>query len=108
MTIFHHISRKGLCRTSSRKAQLSIFLILPIVRPIGGGVYFLLNEEAFARPLPTTMRQVIVTAPVEIAPVTTFVEQCLRQTAEEALDRIGEQGGALSITSPDHRVSGFS
>ncbi|HIH91605.1 TPA: hypothetical protein HA281_02275 [Candidatus Woesearchaeota archaeon] len=108
MTIFHHISRKGLCRTSSRKAQLSIFLILAIVILIGGGVYFLLNEEAFTRPLPTTMRQVIVTAPVEIAPVTTFVEQCLRQTAEEALDRIGEQGGYLSITSPDYRVSAFS
>lgn len=72
----------------SVKAQVTIFVIIAIVLVAGIGGYFLLKDK---------IKSAELEVPVEVKPIYDFVQKCLKETAENSLFRIGEQGGYFLI-----------
>jgi hypothetical protein len=70
-----------------KKGQVTIFIIVAIL--IIGGIiaFFVLSDKLSPES----------SIPIEIQPINQFVEDCLKETSENALIRIGEQGGYFLI-----------
>ena len=92
---------------NQKGAQASIFLILGVLILIGGSIFFFIEDAKQQGELPATTEEA-ATVPSQFAPIQGFVEECLRQTGEEALILIGESGGYVSITDPAYRVDSFA
>ncbi len=95
------------CNSISRKAQISIFMILALLIILGGVVFFYLQDEEQKAGISATTTEAASTIPLEFSPVKSFVEGCLMQASEEALVAVGEQGGYASIASPKRGIEPF-
>src|SRR3989344_5824791 len=89
----------------NRKAQAAIFLIATAVILLAGVLYFFYQKEFGSA-------QVEPVQP-EAMPVKNFIEACLKNVAEDGIDRIGMSGGYIEIPadisrSPRSYLSGFS
>jgi hypothetical protein len=71
-----------------KRGQVTIFIIIAILIVAGiVGFYLIKNKTSSLNP----------SIPKDIQPVYNFVQDCLEQTGENALIRIGEQGGYFLI-----------
>jgi len=71
-----------------KKAQITIFIIIAILIVVGIiGFFMIKNKTSSLTP----------SIPTEIQPVYNYVQDCLKETGENALVRIGEQGGYFLI-----------
>lgn len=83
----------------SKKSQVTIFIIAAIVLLAVGGVsYYYVTEIKAKEEQPKVL--IAQKVPVEFEPVKSYITNCLYRTAEEALVKIGETGGYVSIDTP--------
>lgn len=80
----------------SKKAQLTIFIIIGIMLLISAGIYFYLTsrvvpEEDF------TVEQI----PVEARPIQEFTQECLNRLGVEALKKLGQHGGYIDYADAE-------
>ena len=73
----------------SRKSQASIFMVVSLVIILGGLYYFYQQKKSLQ------MQEDIVNP--QIAPVKSYVEDCIRSIAKDGLDIVGQTGGYITI-----------
>lgn len=79
-----------------KKGQVTLFIILGIVIVIVIGALFALRGLAVSSRL-YNERGESVSVPVQLAPVTDVISDCIENTALEALNLMGLQGGYINI-----------
>ncbi len=72
----------------NKKAQLTIFIIIGLIILIAIGAYLYYNSLAIGEPEISTE---------ETEPVRSFVEQCIKDAAQEAIDTVGFNGGYITL-----------
>ena len=74
------------------KSQITIFIIIGLIALITIGLTFFFLRKIILKPVIEKI-PVVTKAPVEIEPITAFVERCLGEVGEDALIRVGDHGG---------------
>ena len=74
---------------SNSRAQAAIFLVAAVVIVLAGVFYFFYQKQYAEKP-------VEIVQP-EAAPVKSFVDNCLKNAAEDGLEKIGMGGGYINI-----------
>ena len=74
---------------SSPKGQVAIFMIFAIIVLLGGVLYFFYQKQSAGK-------EVEIVQP-EVVPVKKYVEDCIKNTAEDGLEQIGLSGGYINI-----------
>lgn len=80
-----------------KKAQVSIFVIIAILIIAGILLLVYMKKESFS---------ITPAVPTEVQPVYNFVQDCLKKTGENALIRVGEQGGYFLIMQDVDSIDG--
>ena len=76
-----------------KRAQIAVFLIVGVIVVLLVAIFFYFYaKDQGAGELP---RQIVQEVPAELRPVQGFVEQCLADTAQIGLERLGERGGYI-------------
>jgi len=80
----------------NQKAQVTVFIIAGIIILISAGLYIGVKEgiieTEFAPEIETTLEEV----PIEFMPVRSFMELCVKETAEEGIRTLGKNGGFIN------------
>lgn len=79
----------------SKKAQITVFIIIGIIILVGVGLYTTLRKETIKQELIPEIELAIEEVPVEFRPVSLLIENCLTETAKEGLTKLGERGGFI-------------
>ena len=84
----------------SKKSQVTIFLIVAVVLLLAAGIFFLLNQRS--QTINLVERELIKQDQIssEFQPISTFISECLTNTADLAIIKIGQTGGYTSIDNP--------
>jgi len=69
-----------------KRGQMTIFIIMAIMIVFIAALYFFINPINNEKPIP-----------VEVAPINSHIQECVEQTAENAVYWLGTQGGSLII-----------
>ena len=93
--------RKMRNRFSSRKAQITIFIIIGIVLLFTSATIIYIKNQITVQNI--QVRKDISNLPLESQAVTLFVEQCLKETAVSGAYISAFQGGY--INPPENRIS---
>lgn len=83
-----HLKKRGLINV--KKGQAAIFLVLASLILFGGVYFFFSQTELVKRELKV---------PPEFEPVALYVQECIKQSAEEGIETLGFRGGY--IETPD-------
>jgi len=87
-------------RRLGKKAQLTIFLIIGIILLFSSAIVFYIKGEVIedtAAVLPQIER-----VPLELQPLKTFVENCIRDVATDAIKKLGLYGGYIDPENSDY------
>tara|TARA_Y100000310_G_scaffold251806_1_gene258426 strand:+ start:1118 stop:3880 length:2763 start_codon:yes stop_codon:yes gene_type:complete len=84
----------------SKKSQVTIFLIVAVVLLLAAGIFFLLNQRS--QTISVVERELIKQDQIssEFQPISTFISECLTNTADLALIKVGQTGGYVSLDNP--------
>jgi len=85
----------------SKKAQITLFIIMGIIILAGVGIYTTLRKEEIKEQLIPEIELAIEEVPIEFRPVSSFIEDCLEETAGEGLTKLGERGGFIDLVKND-------
>jgi len=80
-----------------KKAQVTLFIILGIIIVIGAGIYFAVRQSVTKSELAPGLELTLEEVPIEFRPVSSFVETCLTQIAQEGITKLGERGGFINL-----------
>lgn len=80
----------------SKKAQLTVFIIVGLFLVFSTGIFIYVKSQADNVKVPDV---VIERVPSEFQAVQSYVTDCLKTSAEEALIKIGEGGGYIDFSS---------
>jgi len=83
-----------------KRGQITTFIIIGIV--ILAIVAFFLYLRGQTTPL--VQEQQAITVPSDVAPVQTFVQECLDKTAKDGIIYVGNRGGYYNVPSPKGRM----
>ena len=78
---------------NSKKAQVTIFIIVGIILILGVGTFLLYRSNVIN--FGDDQNRVTVTVPQEYQPLKSFIDSCLRETAISGLQIAGTQGGYI-------------
>ncbi len=84
----------------TRKAQITLFVIIAIVLLIGTALFFFLRNRAETPPeaeQPVEVEPV----PVELEPLKDFVEQCMQRVSKDAIELLGTRAGYIYLDNFD-------
>jgi len=80
-----------------KKGQITLFMILGLVIVIIIGLFFFLKSDIIKSALEKGVQTGII-IPQKIKSIYGFVEECITSTSNDALERIGKQGGYIIPT----------
>jgi hypothetical protein len=80
----------------TKKAQVTIFIIIGIVVLIGAGL-IIVTRIASKEIIKTDIAPSISEVPVEFQPISDFVESCIEKTGKEAIKTLGLHGGYTDL-----------
>ena len=83
------MKKRGKQLITSKKSQISIFILIALMILLAGVVYFFYQNQASNKKAENI--------PPELVPVKEYVENCIASTAKDGLERIGFTGGYISI-----------
>ncbi|MBW3013779.1 hypothetical protein KY335_00885 [Candidatus Woesearchaeota archaeon] len=94
-----HLSSCSVPDRYNRKGQVTIYIIIGIILVIVAAIvlYFVLTGPS---KVTERAKERVVVGPVQLQPVSLFVEECGRRTSREALELMGRQGGWISLDDP--------
>ena len=81
----------------NKNGQVTIFIIIALLLVVAVGIVFVVKNNS---------DKTTITAPAGTENIQDFVEQCLKNTAENGLVLIGRQGGYYAVPSPSIFYSG--
>ena len=76
-------------KISAVKSQVSIFIVFSLVIVLFGMLYFFYQKQA--------IEQKIEIVPTEAVSIKLYVDNCIKQVAEDGLEKIGLSGGYINI-----------
>ncbi|MBR9691614.1 hypothetical protein GOV06_02410 [Candidatus Woesearchaeota archaeon] len=79
-----------------KRGQITLFIILGIIILILVGSFFLIRSFVTEKKLTPELIHAISEMPAELRPVRIYTEECLSAISEEALRKLGDQGGYIS------------
>ena len=82
-------------RFSNKKGQITVFIILGILILLISGIYLVtraIKVEEYITIIP-----IIANVPDELLPIRTYTEACINNLAEDALKKLGTQGGYIDL-----------
>lgn len=82
---------------ANKKSQVTVFIIIGIILLLGIGLYSALRKETIKEGMAPEVELAVEEVPVEFRPVSSLVDACLMQTAEEGLAKLGERGGFIDL-----------
>ncbi|MBI5398268.1 hypothetical protein HZB03_02280 [Candidatus Woesearchaeota archaeon] len=77
---------------ASRKSQITIFIIIGLLLVAALGVFLALRGQVQKIELPEERIEKI---PLQVKPVSSFVESCMQSIATEAIKKMGQHGGYI-------------
>lgn len=83
------MKKRGRYLVSSSRAQVSIFILISLILALIGVLYFFYQKQV-------TEKEVEIVPP-EIAPIKLYVDNCVKNIAEDGLETIGLSGGYINI-----------
>jgi len=82
---------------NSKKAQLTVFIIVGIALAVSIGVVVYLQQQKVTVPVEeTVVLPTIAAVPTDVQPIQDFITSCIAQVAEQGVRELGLQGGYLN------------
>jgi hypothetical protein len=75
---------------SSKKSQITVFIIIGLLLLAGAGVFFALRSQTNQI---SGVEESISQVPLQVKPVSNFVEGCIQSVGIEAVKKMGQHGG---------------
>ena len=84
---------------SKKRGQITLFIVLGVVLVIGTSMFFYLRSTIELSPEEQQARRekALAEVPTEFMPVIEYVEDCIRQTGEDGVVKLGMHGGFLEL-----------
>ncbi len=80
----------------SKKSQITVFIILGIILLFSSALVLYIKKQVEITP--TEIKAAVEQVPLEIKPVQDFVTSCVEQTGEQAVRKLGSQGGYTDVS----------
>ncbi len=94
-----HFAGQHVVQQSSKKAQLSIFVIIGLIvlAAVSAGIYFYQQSSTIDQ-----------NSPLELSPVKNYVDQCIDQVAVPGIYLLGLQGGQIFVNRENVNISSLN
>ena len=79
----------------NKRGQVVVFIIIGVVILMGVGAILFINNYVVEQKVSQAARPITQELPSELEPVRVFTENCIKTVGEQALIRLGQQGGYI-------------
>ncbi|MBI4739352.1 hypothetical protein HY772_07445 [Candidatus Woesearchaeota archaeon] len=86
-------TERGPSFITSRKSQITIFIIIGLLLIAALGVFLALREQVKEIELP---EERVARVPLQAKPINAFIESCVQSVATEAIKKMGQHGGYIN------------
>ncbi len=83
------LKKRGKVALLGSRGQAAIFIVISLIILLAGLLYFFYEAQFFEKEVDVV--------PQEIAPIKSYVENCIKSIAEDGLERMGLSGGYIKI-----------
>jgi hypothetical protein len=88
--------KRGFARKlQSRKAQITVFMIVGIILLFSSALIFYIRNQVMMAGIEEAFRPVVEEVPLEAQPIKIFVEDCVAKTAKQAIKQLALHGGYI-------------